>query len=86
MIAKSARPKRSAAPLRYTKEDLAPRNAAEAEDFADRFIKRNRVALNEALKEARASIKRGQGVDVKSFGEFTEAIAKYRNRKPKRKK
>lgn len=85
MTVKSARTKRLAAPLRYTKEDLAPPNVAEAEDFADRFIKRNRAALNEALKKARASIKRGEGVEVKSYGEFTEAIAKYRSRKPKRK-
>jgi len=56
------------------------------DEFADRFIRRNRAALNEALKEARASIKRGEGVEVKSYKDFVGAIAKHRRRGPKHKK
>jgi hypothetical protein len=85
-MATKSRSKRSATLLRYTEEDLAPPSPAEAEDFADRFIKRNRAALNEALKAARASIERGEGVEVQSYSELVTAITKHRRRKAKRKK
>lgn len=74
MATRSARTKRVAAPLRYTEDDLAPHSGAEDAEFVSRFIKRNRAALNAALKEARASIKRGEGVEVKTYEQFAAAL------------
>ena len=85
MTTRTARAKR-VAPLKYTEEDLAPQKNAKDAEFVNRFVKRNRAALNAALKEARASIKRGEGIEVKTYEEFTAAIAGNRRRGRKRKK
>jgi hypothetical protein len=75
MSNKSARTKRAAA-LRYTEEDLRPRNESQEADFVDDFFKRNRAVLSAALKQARASIKRGNGTKITSHEEFLAAIAR----------
>ncbi len=85
MSAKPAKTKPVKAAFRYAPEDLAPRDEAQEEAFVEGFIKRNRDAINGSLKEARASLKRGEGRRYRSPEALTaDVMSKVRRpvRKP----
>ena len=70
--------------LRYAPEDLAPRDIAGDEKFANDFIARNRDAINADLKTARASIKKGKGKRYRSSEDLVVDIM-GKVRRPSRK-
>ena len=74
MSTKTVKTKSRAPGFRYAPEDLAPRDAARDDAFADAFIARNREALNASIKKARASLKRGEGTVTRSEEDFFAAM------------
>ncbi|TAL00086.1 MAG: hypothetical protein EPO08_14745 [Rhodospirillaceae bacterium] len=74
MSTKTAKTKPAKSSFRYAPEDLAPRDEAREEASIEGFIKRNRDALNASINEARDSLKRGEGIAIRSESEFLAAI------------
>lgn len=77
-------PKTTRTSFRYDADEIEPRDSAAAEQFADKFVARNRDAINEALKSARASLKAGKGVAFPTSEKLADHIMrKVRRRSSK---
>jgi len=78
MSTKTAKPKRIASGLRYTPEDLAPRNMVADEAAVDSFLERNKDALNASIEKAHAEFERG------TFFTLDQAMADVRAQRQRR--
>jgi hypothetical protein len=65
--------------LRYSSDELEPRDWAGEDAFADDFIVRNRAALNEALEEGYRSLQEGEPTALADV--LAEIEARKRSRK-----
>lgn len=63
--------------LAYHKPNVRERGRSASTDatFTSRFVTRNLRALDAALKAARASLRRGKNVAIRTHAEFRRAIA-----------
>jgi hypothetical protein len=60
MTAKVAKAKQAKTSVRYTRDDLAPRDAAADDAALDVYLQRNKQALNASIEKAHAEFERGE--------------------------